>query len=143
VARLAARFGAHVDPVEVEAIPVRTLPEIAVENAVEGCVRETYGAAVAAFQGEWAQDGAIRRTMRAIAVDEAEHASLGWAIDSWVHPRLGAHERARVDLARHDAREGLVAQACAPVSPELSSIAGVPGTAASEQLIAALAPLWS
>ena len=80
MAGLAARFGSQVPAVEVDALEVRMLVEVAMDNAAEGCVRETYGAAVAAFQGEWAQDRAVRRAMRAIADDEAEQASLGRAM---------------------------------------------------------------
>src|SRR5262249_51281795 len=69
---LAARFGVAVQPVELEPLAVRPLFEVAIENAVEGCVRETWGAAVAAFQGEVALDRAVRRAMRSIAADEAE-----------------------------------------------------------------------
>jgi hypothetical protein len=39
---LAVWFGAQVARVEVTDVPVRALAEIAVENAVEGCVRETW-----------------------------------------------------------------------------------------------------
>ena len=77
ISGLAARFGAQVAAVEVDPVGVRPLVEVAVENAIEGCVRETWGAAVAAFQGERAGDRAVRRAMRSIAIEEAEHASLG------------------------------------------------------------------
>ena len=143
MSRLAVRFGAEVPAIEVERLQIRTMLELGIENAVEGCVRETYGAAVAAFQAEWAQDRPIRRAMRVIARDEAEHASLGWAIDAWVRPRLQPGERALVEDARQEAREWLLSQARLPVSLELMSTLGLPDATASAQLIAALAPLWS
>jgi hypothetical protein len=143
MSRLADRFGAQVPAIEVEHLQIRTMLELGIENAVEGCVRETYGAAVAAFQGEWAQGRPIRRAMRGIARDEAEHASLGWAIDAWIRPRLQPGERALVEAARQKAREQVLSQARLPVAPELTTQLGLPDAAASAQLIVALAPLWS
>ena len=143
MSRLAARFGARASAIEVECLQIRTMLELGIENAAEGCVREIYGAAVAAFQGEWAQDRPIRRAMRVIARDEAEHASLGWAIDAWVRPRLQPGERALVEDARQEAGERLLSQARLPVSLELTTTLGLPDAAASAQLIVALAPLWS
>lgn len=54
--RLAARYGATAPRPRVERAPVRSLEDIAVENAVEGCVRETFGALVGAWQArlKWA-----------------------------------------------------------------------------------------
>lgn len=59
--RLARRAGARVPEVQVEPSPVRSLEEIAIENAIEGCVRETFGAAVAMIQSERAGDARVRR----------------------------------------------------------------------------------
>lgn len=122
--KLAARFGAE---------PI----------AVEGCVRETFGAAVAAWQGEWAQDRAARRAMRSIAVDEAEHASLGWAVDAWARGVLRSDERARLEVAREAARLRLTADAMRPVARELTTTLGLPEANASARLLAALSPLWA
>src|SRR5207244_884717 len=47
-ATLARRHGSSPVPVVVRSPPSRSLVEIAEENAVEGCVRETWGALVAA-----------------------------------------------------------------------------------------------
>jgi len=103
------------------------------ENAVEGCVRETWGAAVAAYQGECATDRAVRRAMRAIAADEAEHAALGWAVDGWARSHLSAQEADRVDAARLEAYRQLAAQRAAP-----SDVLGLPGPEASARMLDAL-----
>ncbi|HEX7664753.1 MAG TPA: hypothetical protein VF407_09585, partial [Polyangiaceae bacterium] len=56
-ARLAHRHGATPPEVVVaKAEAVRTLEAIALENAVEGCVRETFGALVATWQAAHAAD---------------------------------------------------------------------------------------
>lgn len=140
---LAHRAGANVPPVRVVGPEVRTLLEIARENAVEGCVRETYGAAVAAFQGEWAGDPALRQSLRSIAVDEAEHASLGWAVDAWARSRLPAAQRTLVDDDRARAVASLRAQAAQPVARQLCATLGMPDAAAALRMTEALAPLWA
>ena len=97
---IAARYGATVPAVEV-ALPVeRSLEALAIENAIEGCVRETWGAVVALWQAHRAHDPKLRDVYRAIAADEARHAALGWAIDQWVRTRLPAEAHARIDAAR-------------------------------------------
>jgi hypothetical protein len=65
--KLARRAGGHVPGVQVQALHVRSLEEMALENVVEGCVRETFGAVVAMIQAERAGDARVRRAMRRIA----------------------------------------------------------------------------
>ncbi len=141
ISGLATHLGALVPAVEVEPAGIRTLVEVAIENAVEGCVRETYGAALAALQGESAGNLSLRRAMRTIAVDEAEHASLAWAVDDWARPRLTRRERAQIEAARAQARTQLMATAQEPASAELRTTLGLPTTAASAHLISALTAL--
>jgi hypothetical protein len=69
---------------------------IAIENAVEGCVRETFGALVAEWQSRHAEHAALRLAMRTIARDERRHAALSWTIDAWLDERLSAGERDQV-----------------------------------------------
>src|SRR5262249_33228761 len=61
MARMARRFGGVPVRPRVAGIPPRALDEIAIENAVEGCVRETFGALLAVFQATRAQDPGIAR----------------------------------------------------------------------------------
>jgi hypothetical protein len=49
-ADLARRHGVAPLPIKVGAFPARSLEDLAVENATEGCVRETYGALLALWQ---------------------------------------------------------------------------------------------
>jgi hypothetical protein len=143
MSRLARRRGARIPAVEVDPAPIRTLLELARENAVEGCVRETYGAAVAAFQGAWARDAAVRRALRSIAADEAEHASLGWAVDAWARSRLSRADRAEIDDQRAQALSALRKEIGRPIAPETMSVIGMPGPAAAAALVEPLSPLWS
>jgi len=64
----------------IAALARRTLFEVALENAVEGCVRETYGAAVGAWQARRAPDDRVRRAFAPVVADEARHADLAWDV---------------------------------------------------------------
>lgn len=85
----------------------RSLEAIARENAVEGCVAETMGALVARWQAAHARTPALREDFGKIAVDEARHAALSWAVARWAEARLDDRARARVQRARARAVEAL------------------------------------
>jgi hypothetical protein len=80
----------------------RSLFEIALENATEGCVRESYGAVVAAYER--------------IARDEARHASWSWELHAWALTKLSAAEQTLVADAMANARRELLASVAAPAS---------------------------
>jgi hypothetical protein len=127
VARLARRYGAAPRSRTVaERRDVRPLEEVAIENAVEGCVRETYGALVATWQGRAAADPSVARAMRRIARDETRHAALAWAVARWAEARLSRSACRRVDEARRTARASLGAELTRPNDPALVRAAGLP-----------------
>ena len=99
IGRLAKRFGG--DPIEsfVPPMPVRPLFDVAIENAVEGCVGETLGASLAAFQARSAGDRTVRRTMSIVERDETRHATLAWEVLAWSLGRLDHESRNRVHRA--------------------------------------------
>lgn len=76
---------------------------LALENAREGLVRETYGAVVAMHQGEHAVDPELRRAFAAIASDEISHAELSWDLARWFDTRLSESQRMAVEAARLEA----------------------------------------
>jgi hypothetical protein len=100
--KLARRHGAMIvtPPALVEA-PPRTLEEIAIENAVEGCVREAFSVPIATWQAEHAPTTGLRAFFAALAEDEARHATLSAGIDAWLRSRLSATATRRVDVARN------------------------------------------
>ena len=104
---LAERRGVRARVPRARPKKIRALVAVAIENAVEGCVHETFGAALAAFQAERAADADVRRAMRAIARDEARHAVLAADIARWADRRLDSRERARVRAARERAVRAL------------------------------------
>ena len=146
MATLARRSGAPeawLAPPEVARPASRSLEAIAIENAIEGCVNETFGALLATWQAENARDAVVRRAMRTIAEDETRHAALAWAVAAWATPQLDADARARVDAAREDALAKL-AQAHLRAGPAALVEAGLlPAVLDARRLLAALAALAS
>lgn len=100
--RLAQRLGAEVAPVRRSETELRGPDEVAHDNAVEGCVREAYGALAAAHQATNATSLAVRRAYRSIAQDEARHALLSFAANDWLTPRLSTAARRRTEEARRE-----------------------------------------
>jgi hypothetical protein len=102
--RLARRYGASPRLPEAPApVRARTLFEVALENAVEGCIRETYGAVHGLVEVHTSRDATMRRAMQSIAADECRHAELAWAVHAWAMPRLTEDERRAVEGAMKDA----------------------------------------
>ena len=126
VSRLARAFGAEPEPVRVSPMPLRDLETVAVENAIEGCVRETYGALVSFWQARAASHPAVREVFAQIAEDELSHAALAWQVAGWIEGRLPPEARDRVSTARREAIDALLDELEADVGPELTALAGVP-----------------
>ncbi len=144
MSQIARLFGAEPRRPEIAAAEERTAFEIALENAVEGCVRETYGALVATHQSIHAQDPRIASAMREVADDEIRHAELSWALAAWLEPRLSDAERAEIDAAKRAAVDELMATSNAPVHPSLVAHAGMPDPATNARLVAQLAEdIWA
>jgi hypothetical protein len=132
---LARRAGATVPVPRVAKVPRRSLEAVARENAVEGCVNETFSAALAAVQATCARDGRVRAAMRRIAVDEARHAELAWSVATWIDTRLDGAARERVTAARTKAARALVKANGRGVAPSAAYALGLP-TASQARLMA-------
>lgn len=144
MSRLARRYGGAFRSPPRGPQHLRPLVEIAVENAVEGCVRETYGALVAWVQAESAHDPRVRRTMRVIAADETEHAALAWEVAQWMAGKLSAEDRQQVYTQARLAAAQLSLDAAVEPALALQQQAGVPAAAVAAQLVAhAQKALWS
>jgi rubrerythrin len=140
MARFATARGARVPRVRVRsagAADERSASAVAIENAVEGCVRETYGALVLAWQAAHAGDPELRAAFTRVARDEARHASLAWALASWLEPRLDAKARARVNAARSRAVARLLRERREPPS-SLAREAGLPTASEARALLGAM-----
>jgi rubrerythrin len=141
---LARRRGAEVTRPTCVPLPARGLREIALENAIEGCVHETWAALSAAHQARRAADPRLRAVFAAIARDEARHAELAWAIDAWLSSQLETVARAEVAAARRAAGEALVARLAAASDESTAPELGLPPARTASDLCAALGSrLWA
>jgi hypothetical protein len=130
--QLALRFGADLAPAQVAPAGARTARELAVENAIEGCIRETFGALVARHQAVRSQDEEIRAALAIIAEEETRHAALSWRIQGWLEQerscggvltatRAGAFAQLRAEILASE-----------PASP---AITGLPDQATALRLL--------
>lgn len=132
VARAARTRGASPQPAHLHPLPLRTLWALAVENAVEGCVHETYAAARAAYMAAHSEDPELRALFATLAADEAHHAELAAAVHDWARSQLPASEAQALDVLRARAWRNL---AQSPPEPE---IPGLPPEEARLRMIAVL-----
>lgn len=140
---LATRFGAKPAVPGVSRPPVRSIEAIALDNMVEGCVRETYGALVATHQGRRAADPVVRATMARIAQDETRHAALAWDIAHWAWTRLDDGARRRVECARARAICELRGDLAREPHAEVARVLGIPCSAVAMAMGEALeATVW-
>jgi hypothetical protein len=124
--RLARRFGCEPAAAKVRRGRTRSLEAIARENAIEGCVRETFGAMVATWQAANATDASIRSHMRRIAADETRHAALAWSVARWAEGRLDARAQSRIARARRNAIRDLGRNLASNLPAASVSAAGLP-----------------
>jgi hypothetical protein len=136
-----AHRGKAVPKVRVRATPRPSLEDFARENAVEGCVHETYAALLATWPANHAEDPRIARAMQRIARDETDHAALSWAVAGFAEPRLTPEARARVRLAVERALAEL--EEGGAVRAPLPAAAGLPRLEEQRRLARELrARLW-
>lgn len=125
----------------------RTLPsalELALENEIEGVVRESYGAVQALVSAQKAGAADVRSAMTAIATEEVSHAALSRRIGAWLHTKLSTAERRQVASARRDAIEQLRRSIEDEPARDLVTQLGVPSRALSLHLLEGLErTLWS
>lgn len=127
----AERRGVRPWAVRIEPQPPRPLEELAAENAVEGCVRELYGAVVSLWQAHAAGDLRLRATMRAISLDELRHSQLALDVAAWAGPQLSQAARRRVAETRRAAHAQLEREAASPLPASVIALAGVPSPRAA------------
>jgi hypothetical protein len=137
---LARRFGEEpIAPRRVPSRARRSFEAIARENAVEGCVRETYSALECAWQGAVAADPVVRATMKRIAHDELRHLELSWAVHAWALGRLDVAARARVAEAQRAEIDTLRGELSRDPPESLRRAGGLPRARQSHALVGAIA----
>lgn len=139
----AQRYGAQPTTPAVGPAPARDAFALALDNAVEGCVRETYGAAVARVQADAAADPELAAAFGRIAQDEAAHAAFSWELHEWLWPQLDATQQLEVRKALAVAVATLEREVAEEPRAQAHAVAGMPTAAHAQALVAALeAELW-
>ncbi|MGV3623543.1 MAG: ferritin-like domain-containing protein, partial [Archangium sp.] len=104
----------------------RSLEALALENAREGCVRETLGAMVGLYQSQHAADAEVRRVMAHVSADELGHAAWSHALAESLESRLTLSQRRRVRAAREEALTTAAAELAGAVDPGHAKALGMP-----------------
>ena len=89
----------------------RSLFELTLDNAVEGCIFEAFSALKAQYQARHATDLRVLSAMKVIARDETEHAQLAWDLHHYLMERLTESERIDIRLAQKRALQQVLHQA--------------------------------
>ncbi len=131
---MATRWGVQPRRPRLVSIAVRSLEELAVENAAEGCVRETWAAVEASYQACRAKDPVIRRAMLEISTDEVRHVEFSWELDAWARTQLDRAGRERVERARRRAADELLGSMVGERDRNLCIEAGMPSLATARSL---------
>ncbi|MBA3458224.1 MAG: ferritin-like domain-containing protein [Deltaproteobacteria bacterium] len=113
-----------------------SLRDLALLNAIEGCARETIGAAVNLWQARTANDPELRAAFADIARDEIAHAELSWAIHAWALTQLDSRDATAIVDAHRTAREQIVDTL--EVDPATRARLGLPSDAEMRALLAAI-----
>jgi hypothetical protein len=106
--RLAKKRGAHLRPVRLAHDATPTTFELALENAVEGCVHETLGVAYLEHQRTHATDPELRAHADALYDDELEHAALSWDLVAFFDQHLDSAQRSELRRATERALDEVV-----------------------------------
>ncbi len=137
MAALAAQYGV-VATLPKRPASRREMIELARENAIEGCVRETFGALVAAHQARFATRADLRLAFAGLADDEASHASLSWDLHAYFCTVLGPSVAAELDAAREAAFDAFAADAANRPESFTDRVLGIPRGRRAVALVAAL-----
>ncbi|MEO8874306.1 MAG: ferritin-like domain-containing protein [Polyangiaceae bacterium] len=135
-ARIAKRNGATITRARVRSgRRRRSLEEVAIENVVEGCVRETFAALLALEQADRATHSELAAVLEEIAIDETRHAALAWSVAAWADAQLDAGARARIETAKKKAISDLEEELAAEPDADLVRMIGLPNATEQKRLL--------
>ncbi|MCB9765586.1 MAG: hypothetical protein H6739_37775 [Alphaproteobacteria bacterium] len=106
---------------------------VALHNAVEGCVGETWAALLAGWKAHNARTPELRAAYARIAPEEAAHAQLAWDLHAWLRARLPEPQRHELDEALAAELRSLVQRAPALLRA-LPAALGLPDAVGAEAL---------
>ncbi len=102
----AERMAAHAErdghpvPLAIPEPEPADLLMVALHNAVEGCVRESFGALLGAHQARTCEHAELRELFATIAADELRHGQLAWDLHAYFQAQLDEEGRAQVEAAQ-------------------------------------------
>lgn len=134
---LAFRNGQQSAGIQFPSLNRVSVKDMAIHNALTGCIGETWSAVLLRYQSEHAPKyhGVFRR----IAKDETSHAEFSWALHNWLMSQLTEDEQTEVVEAMREMLSKLPEYGCAEEAGEMSvEIFGRAWNAFSEQLEAVL-----
>jgi hypothetical protein len=134
----ARMYGADVAAAQSSPHRYASLFELALHNAQEGCVRETYGALVAMHQAARAGDAALRIDLRQIAQEEVRHAEWSHDLARWLESQLTEAEKLEVQLAKRQALLQLHQENQQSPERALQDSVGLPSAEVAAHLLAGL-----
>lgn len=137
VGGLATARGARRRPVRTVRGHVPTVFELALENAVEGCVHETIGVAYLEHQRVHATTPELRAMAADLHDDELAHAALSWELRAFFDAHLDDTERAELQRAR-DAALATLPEEMARLHPTVRTTLGLPDAACVARLVEGL-----
>jgi hypothetical protein len=137
---LARGLGETTPRLRVARVEAPSLVELVEDDAVAGCVDETFAALLATWQARRAADAKVRRVMTAIAADETRHAALAWEVLHWGLPRLRGPDRARV-LGAMEAALARLGRRVAALTEEARVVVGNPTREEQRCLVSEVARL--
>lgn len=126
VRSLSGRLGARPASVRRGEHAPRSLSDLALDNATEGCVREAFGALTAVLQASSAESASVRAAFDTIARDEARHALFSIALDDWARDRLPAAQTRAIAEARRVAHARLARELETEAAPLTRAVLGLP-----------------
>ncbi len=118
--------------------PIRSIEELAFDNAVEGCVRETFGSLLGAYQARHAAHPGVRRVMAAVSADEIGHGAWSWELAKQLERRLPLAKRRQTREARDQALQTLSKGMLEAVPRAQHATLGLPDEERLESLCEAL-----
>ena len=110
------------------------LLSVAIHNATEGCVSETWAALEAHLIAGKTPHSDLREVFAQIAEDETRHAQLSWDLHEWLCAQLGPAEREQVLDAQRQAIAALASTAEAHLS-RLPAEFGLTGLTGASELV--------
>ena len=141
VGTLAIQHGGRFAVLREADVPLRSVEELAFDNAVEGCVRETFGSLLGAYQARHAVHPGVRRVMAQVSADEVGHGAWSWELARQLEQRLPLVKRRLAREARDEAMQTLTRGVLASVPREQHAMLGLPDEERVETLAVSMREL--